>query len=67
MTADQTKTDATKEFKPVKKLSPFVTDPFNTRGRKGGKGGLPASGGSQKGGKSIGSMPKFKGGAGGDR
>ena len=63
MTTDQTK----KEFIPVKKLSPFVADPYNTRGRKGGKkGGAAVSGGSSKGGKNI-SMPKFKGGAGGDR
>jgi hypothetical protein len=67
MTENKTKTDAAaKPFVPVKKQSPFVTDPFNTRGRKGGKGGLPAGATSHKGGKSV-SMPKFKGGAGGDR
>ncbi len=32
-----------KEFKPVKKLSPFVSDPFNTRGGKGGKKGVVIS------------------------
>lgn len=55
------------EFKPVKKLSPFVSDPFNTRGGKSGKkGGIVATGGAVKGGKNI-SVPKFKGGSGGDR
>jgi hypothetical protein len=53
------------EFKPFKKLSPFVADPFNSRGGKSAKGGVVASSGV-KGGKQI-SVPKFKGGSGGDR
>ncbi|MBU6140870.1 MAG: hypothetical protein KGP29_04890 [Proteobacteria bacterium] len=37
MTTNDTK-KVIPEFKPVKKLSPFVTDPFNTRGgKKSGK------------------------------
>jgi len=65
--ADVQKTEAVKEFKPFKKLSPFVSDPFNTRGGKGGKKGAEFSNaGGAKGGKSI-SIPKFKGGSGGDR
>lgn len=64
MTAEKPKIP---EFKPVKKLSPFVADPYNTRGGKGGKkGGIISTGGVVKGGKNI-SMPKFKGGSGGDR
>ena len=64
MTAEKPKIP---EFKPVKKLSPFVTDPYNTRGGKGGKkGGIISTGGAVKGGKNI-SVPKFKGGSGGDR
>ena len=64
---DAKKTDVVKEFKPIKKLSPFVSDPFNTRGGKGGKKGAEFSNATTaKGGKSI-SVPKFKGGSGGDR
>ncbi len=40
MTENSTKTPVVKEFKPIKKLSPFVNDPFNTRGGKGGKKGF---------------------------
>lgn len=40
------KNNNVKEFKPVKKLSPFVTDPFNTRGGKGGKKGAVISAGN---------------------
>ncbi|MDX2083186.1 MAG: hypothetical protein SFV53_04285 [Rickettsiales bacterium] len=29
-----TKENIVKEFKPIKKLSPFVSDPYNTRGSK---------------------------------
>lgn len=67
MTTDKSKTPAKiPEFKPVKKVSPFVADPYNSRGGKGGqKGGVVASSGV-KGGKQI-SVPKFKGGSGGDR
>lgn len=40
MTTNETK-KVIPEFKPVKKLSPFVTDQFNTRGGKsGGKKGV---------------------------
>jgi hypothetical protein len=35
MTSNETK-KVIPEFKPVKKLSPFVVDQFNTRGGKGG-------------------------------
>jgi len=66
MTTTPKKTETTTEFKPVKKLSPFVSDPFNTRGGKGGKKGGVVSNTNAKGGKSI-TVPKFKGGSGGDR
>ena len=67
MTTNSTKTEAVKDFKPVKKLSPFVSDPFNNRGGKGGnKGGAAFSNSGAKAVKSI-SVPKFKGGSGGDR
>jgi len=56
------------EFKP-KKLSPFVSDPFNTRGGKGGgKGGISAAASLVKGGnKAVTVSKKLKGGSGGDR
>jgi hypothetical protein len=57
----------TSEFKPVKKLSPFVSDPFNTRGGKGGKGSSMASFGVKGGGKKINVSTLKKGGSGGDR
>jgi hypothetical protein len=57
----------TTEFKPVKKLSPFVSDPFNTRGGKGGKGNIMASSGVKGGGKKINVSTLKKGGSGGDR
>ena len=57
-----------KEFKPVKKPSPFNSDPYNNRGGKVGKHGSAAasSGGTVKGAKKI-NITKFKGGSGGDR
>jgi hypothetical protein len=57
----------TTEFKPVKKLSPFVSDPFNTRGGKGGKGKIIADSGIKGGGKKINVSARKKGGSGGDR
>ncbi len=61
-------TSKTAEFKPVKKLSPFASDPHNNRGGKGGKKGTAAASGSAgfKGGKKL-NVTKFKGGTGGDR
>ncbi|MBP7710089.1 MAG: hypothetical protein KA100_03365 [Rickettsiales bacterium] len=43
MTEKSAKTPEVKEFKPIKKLSPFVSDPFNTRGGKGGNKGVAIS------------------------
>jgi len=43
MTEKSAQTPEVKEFKPLKKLSPFVSDPFNTRGGKGGKKGVAIS------------------------
>lgn len=64
MTTEKPKTP---EFKPKQNKSPFVGDPYNTRGGKGGKkGGVVATSGAVKSGKNI-SVPKFKGGSGGDR
>lgn len=57
----------TTEFKPVKKLSPFVSDPFNTKGGKGGKGNIMAASGVKGGGKKINVSTLKKGGSGGDR
>jgi hypothetical protein len=37
MTTNETK-KVIPEFKPVKKLSPFVADPYNNRGGKSGSG-----------------------------
>jgi hypothetical protein len=34
MTDNSNKTPEIKEFKPINKVSPFVSDPFNTRGQK---------------------------------
>ncbi len=57
----------TKEFKPIKKPSAFNSDPHNNRGGKGGKKGSTAvAAGGMKGGKKL-TVPKFKGGSGGDR
>jgi hypothetical protein len=67
MTSNTEKTDqknsiATKPF--VKKSSPFNADPFNKRSGKGGaKSAVEKSGQKIK---SI-TIPKFKGGSGGDR
>jgi len=44
MTENKTKTP----FIPVKKTSPFVTDPFNNRGQKGGKKGQASFGAPAK-------------------
>jgi hypothetical protein len=66
MTENQKTTEVKKEFKPVKKLSPFVVDPYNNLGQKGGKQGGNAPVSSGKGGKKI-NITKFKGGSGGDR
>jgi hypothetical protein len=64
MTAEKPKIP---EFKPKQNKSPFVVDHFNTRGGKGGKkGGIVTTSGAVKSGKNI-SLPKFKGGSGGDR
>ncbi len=63
MTNIPTKSD---EKKPnlLKKPSPFNSDPHNNRGGKSGnKSGIVDSG---RKGKSV-SVPKFKGGSGGDR
>ncbi len=60
------KSDDKKPFIPKKPASPFNTDPHNTRGGKGGNKGNSFSGGSGQKMKSI-SVPKFKGGSGGDR
>ena len=62
------KNNEQKEFKIIKKISPFCVDPYNNRGGKGGKKGaaIGGSSGSFKGGKTI-NAPKFKGGSGGDR
>lgn len=56
------------EFKPVKKLSPFVGDPHNSRGGKGGKkgGAVMNTASAVKGGKNVGTK-RLKGGSGGDR
>ncbi len=55
-----------KPFVPLKPSSPFSNDPHNNRGGKGGnKSGAKIGGAAQKM-KSI-SVPKFKGGSGGDR
>ena len=56
------------EFKPVKKLSPFVSDPHNTRGGKGGKKGaaVVTTASVVKAAKNVGAK-RLKGGSGGDR
>lgn len=61
-----TKSDDKKPFIPKKPTSPFSGDPHNNRGGKGGNRGNVAAGGSAPKMKSI-SVPKFKGGSGGDR
>ncbi len=54
------------EFKPVKKLSPFVADPHNTRGGgKGKKGGMLISGNA--GVKKSSAQSSIKKGGSGDR
>lgn len=57
-----------KEFKIVKKVSPFRADPFNFRGGKGGNKGMVSSNsaGAMRSGKTI-NVSKPKGGSGGDR
>lgn len=63
MTTNETK-KIIPEFKPVKKLSPFVMDQFNTRGGKGGgKKSTSANVGVRK--MNVGS--NIKKGGGGDR
>ncbi len=59
---------STPEFKPVKKLSPFVADPHNSRGGKGGKKGaaVVATTSVVKGAKNV-ATKRLKGGSGGDR
>ena len=68
MTEKKPTNEEVKEFKPIKKQSPFTADPYNSRGQKGGKKGFgnAAAAPKIKSGKSI-SVPKFKGGSGGDR
>ncbi len=63
MTKDLPNNTETKEFKTIKKLSPFVQDPHNTRGGK--SGGVVADKYGVKGKKM--NVAKFKGGSGGDR
>lgn len=62
-----TKSDKSDNKKPVinKPASPFSNDPYNNRGGKGGNRTAAFSGNSNKM-KSV-SVPKFKGGSGGDR
>ncbi len=64
MTNIKTKTEEEKPFIAKKPKSPFNADPFNNRGGKSG-----ARGGQDKGSQKIKSIsvPKFKGGSGGDR
>ncbi|MCE3255560.1 MAG: hypothetical protein K0R25_1054 [Rickettsiaceae bacterium] len=66
MTNNTTKTDDQKPVIFKKPASPFNNDPHNNRGGKGGKRGSAAASGSGHKMKSI-SVPKFKGGSGGDR
>lgn len=66
MTENLSKTNETKEFKPVKKQSPFVSDPFNTRGGKGGKKGNLNSV-VNSGGKKLNFTSSIKKGGSGDR
>ncbi len=57
----------TKKFQPVKKPSPFNSDPFNNRGGKSGKHIATSSNAGVKAGKKL-SINKVKvGGSGGDR
>ncbi len=65
MTNSTTKSDDKKPIVFKKPASPFNNDPHNNRGGKGGKRGVVFGGSSQRM-KSI-SVPKFKGGSGGDR
>jgi hypothetical protein len=66
MTENSKTNEAVKEFKPVKKLSPFVADQFNTRGGKGGKkGSLAAASGNA--GKKLNFTSSIKKGGSGDR
>lgn len=63
MTTNETK-KVIPEFKPVKKLSPFVADQFNTRG---GKGGGKKSATTTAGVRKMNVMSNLKKGGGGDR
>lgn len=53
------------EFKPVKKLSPFVADPHNTRGGAGGKKGAITQSGVK--GRQMNASSSVKKGGSGDR
>ncbi len=65
MTNAPTKSEEKKPFVP-KKPSPFNNDPYNNRGGKSGnRSAVVDAAGGQKA-KTI-SVPKFKGGSGGDR
>jgi hypothetical protein len=66
MTENSSTPEIKKEFKPFKKLSPFVADPHNSRGGKGGAKGSHNSSSGNKGGKSINVVTR-KSGSGGDR
>jgi hypothetical protein len=65
MNNSTTKSDEKKPVVFKKPGSPFNNDPHNNRSGKGGHHSGPVGGSSQKM-KSI-SVPKFKGGSGGDR
>lgn len=67
MTANQTKTPVVPEFKPKQNKSPFVADPHNTRGGKGGKGGSIKVAAGNIGGKKMNVGSNLKKGGSGDR
>jgi len=67
MTANQTKTPVVSEFKPKQNKSPFVGDPHNTRGGKGGKGGAVKPVNGNIGGKKMNIGSNLKKGGSGDR
>ena len=64
MTTNDTK-KAIPEFKPVKKLSPFVVDPYNNRGGK--KGGKNITSAASAGVRKMAVQSNLKKGGGGDR
>ncbi|MES2961649.1 MAG: hypothetical protein V4694_04630 [Pseudomonadota bacterium] len=66
MSENSSNNNTIKEFKP-KQPSIFASDPFNTRGGKGGKGNIKAAAGVKGGGKKINVSTRQKGGSGGDR